>query len=297
MNNSMIEFLNDHFHTHFKKKRKKRYSARSRYLRLVGIFFGCVFILFAYARFTTRTTVTYQNNSDPSITTNSRLVKISTKYNPKNELMVSHFYVGNPKNVSDVSDDSNLTNLKYSVKYKSAKGDYKHLQSRIVRVNDHYFVVETHGIKPGFLVLRYDITPHKINKTLDTTYKKGNTVWCFVDENKVKKSSGLLPASKDMYSVNYTSFVVKKYQHSIDELTKDINIARKAKKADRKLIKKLQNKMETAIPSDKDDLQDQVDETKSDIRQQDQIIRQSKRKIKKIGERIDNVQSTSGADD
>lgn len=63
------------------------------------------------------------------------------------------------------------------------------------------------------------------------------------------------------------------------------------------MIKKLQNKMETAIPSDKDDLQDQVDETKSDIRQQDQIIRQSKRKIKKIGERIDNVQSTSGADD
>lgn len=297
MYNSIITFFNETFDTHFKHKRKKKYSARTHYLRLVGTFLSVIAGLFIYARLSTKTTVAYQNNSNPAVTSTSKMEKISTKYNPKTGLMVSQFYIGNPKKVGDISDDSNLTNLKYSVKYKSVKGDYKHLKTRLIRINDHYFAIETHNIEPGFLVFRYDITPKKINKTLSTSYNAHNTINFYVNEKDVKKATALLPASKDMYRVDYTSFVVHKYQHAINELSKDINSAKKAKKADKKLIEKLQTKLEAAVPSDQEDLQSQIDETKTDIHEQNQLISQSKHKIKRYEERISNVQDNNVDDD
>lgn len=163
----------------------------------------------------------------------------------------------------------------------------------MIRINDHYFALETHNVEPGFLVFRYDITPKKINKTLSTSYNAHNTINFYVNEKDVKKAPALLPASKDMYRVDYTSFVVHKYQHAINELSKDINSAKKAKKADKKLIEKLQTKLEAAVPSDQEDLQSQIDETKTDIHEQNQLISQSKHKIKRYEERISNVQDNN----
>ena len=67
MYNSIITFFNETFGTHFKHKRKKKYSACTHYLRLVGTFLGVIASLFIYARLSTKTTVAYQNNSNPAV--------------------------------------------------------------------------------------------------------------------------------------------------------------------------------------------------------------------------------------
>ena len=54
---------------------------------------------------------------------------------------------------------------------------------------------------------------------------------------------------------------------------------------------------QAAVPSDQEDLQSQIDETKTDIHEQNQLISQSKHKIKRYEERISNVQDNNVDDD
>lgn len=297
MKNNIIDFLNKYCGTHIQKKRKKKYEARKNFLTLVTFLVGFVFVVIICSAFTQKTSIKISNNSSPLVTQNSELTKVSSEYNPKSGLIVSQFYIGNPKKMSDVSDDVNLANLKYKVSYKSFKGNYKAYKTKFIRINDHYFVVETTGVNPDFKILRYDIEPEKIDKALSTNYTKDNLIKIYVQESQVEKRNSLFAVNKDMYQDDYTTYIVSRYEKEIKHKSQEIVQANKVKTADEKLINKLQSRLDNAVNEDKEQIQSEIDDTKSDITQQKLNIKAAKKEIKKLEDRIDNVQMNQGDSD
>lgn len=272
-----------------KFKRRKRYAARRNYLIWIAIFgVFCLFVMFSPLW----TGVKYSkpvNQSSPGVTQNARMYKVDSKYNPKLGLLISEFYIGNEQKMSDVSSEKQLDNLTYKTKYKIRKGDDSQYRTKLVRVNDHFIVLETTGVQPGFVTLRYDITPKKINKNLSTEYQRNNVINFYVEESNVKKQSSLFKTGKQMYQIDYTNFVVGKYQDAIKHKHKQISHYRSIKQADKSLVQKLNVQLDNAVKSDKGDIQNQIDDAESDISDQNKNIKSAKKSIKNYQDRIENV--------
>lgn len=296
MNNDMIKWLNENLGLHLKTKRKKKYATRKKYLIFSISLVGALLLTIIISMFSKGPKVKHFNASDPMVTQVSKMQKVSSKYNPKTGLLVSTFYISNPSKVSDVTDDKNLANIKYKINYKELRGNVNDLTTKKIKIDDHYFVLITRGVAPGFQVLRYDISPKKIDSALNTDYREQNTISFYVDEDSVKRNNSLTEMSKDMYRMDYIAFVVEKYQDAIKKDGRAIKRYKRAKEADKKLIKKLNNKLENAIKSDQDDIQSQIDDTQSDLDQQNANIKSAKKEIKILTERIDNAQQNQDAD-
>lgn len=268
------------------RPRTKKYTVSNRYR--LG-FLGALLLFFAILG-----TVAHANKNNVQIddsginryiTSSSSIENTHTDYNPRRRAVVSHFYVGNLKNVDDVDDVSNLQNIKYEVSAVSKSDPKKKLPSRVLKVNDNYFVVIT-KVPSNFGVLKLIITPRKINRHLETDLTNYADPKFYIYESKTKVQPYLIVGNLSTYQVNYEQFLAKNYRHKIKINLEKVKTAQATIAADNASINKLMEKKESAVDEEADDLQRQIDTRKDDIKTQNLKISDAKKEIQKYRDRL-----------
>lgn len=265
------------------------HKSRKSYLRRTFIFLGFIITLLILPAFFSRDKrYTVPQNSSADVSAISKMKKIETKYNPDTHLMVSHFYVGDPNDIDSASDDRNLANIKYKITYSIENNVEKKYPTKIRKVNDHYFVVETKRVLPGFSVFGYNITPTKIQPNLETDCDN-SSINIYLSEDKIQKSNNLVPHKVTFYQENYKQYVLKNYQNVIAKETVAIREKQKLIDEDNRLLAKLKLKLDKAYSKDKTSIEDQIVDTENDIHGQEKSIDASKKRIEEYKDRTSHL--------
>lgn len=279
----------------FKKKKKhviqKKFSARNTYLKGVGGFL-LGFILILTLGFFTRQkpSLDAEELVNYNLVGSSKMYQIDTKYDPNNQLLITQYYIGDMSDIDSETDAAALTNLKYDVKSGTTKGKDT-LTTRGIRVNDHFLVVITKNLEPGFSALQYQINPVPINKALG---KQGAEQCVFIlEEGKLKTYRNLRVETKEGYQSIYNQFLTKKYEKMLKDNDKVIKNAEAKIKANTELIAKLKDKIANADTDDTNDLQSQISDAQSDIVSQKDKISDAKKTINKVNKRLISINNAS----
>lgn len=258
----------------------EKYHHRKIFLRFV---FGFLVIFGAIAMspyYVGQGKVNVTKQTEANVVGNAEMQKIKSRYNPKTGLLVSEFFVGNPEDINDISSDRDLSNIKYENREMIQKGNQT-VKSKFIKVNDHFFVIETKQVPKGFNMFKYMILPEIKDKSIDVdSFEKDNVLQFYVSESKVKQDSKLESKDKSEYGQNYLAMVVNAYQKKIDHAEKRIKIARATKQSDQEQISKLKAKKHLASNSQKEDFESQIDNLEQDIAQQEETVARNKATIK-----------------
>lgn len=269
-----------------KRPRTKKYTLSNKYrLSFLGTIFAFFLLLYLAASANKSNIQIDDSGSNRYITSMSSIKNTRTDYNPRRHSVISHFYIGNMKNIDDVSDISNLQNINYRISAVSKSNPNKKLQSTVLKVNDNYFVVIT-KVPSNFDVLKLTIAPHKINAHLDTDLTNYANPKFYFYESKLKVQPYLIVGNLGTYQVNYEQFLAKNYRQKIKFNLEKVKTAQATIAADNASINKLMSKKESAMDEEADDLQRQIDTRKDDIKAQSFKIIDAKKEIQKYRERL-----------
>lgn len=261
-------------------KSHEKFHHRKIFLRVVFRFLIVFGIIAASPYYVGPGKVNVTKQTETTVAGNAEMQRIKSRYNPNTGLLVSEFFVGNPQDINDISSDRDLSNIKYEFRDQVQHGNQPG-KSKFVKVNDHYFVIETRDLQKGYNMFKYMILPEIKDKSIDVDgFEKDNILQFYISESKVKQDSKLEPKSKSEYQENYLAMVVGAYQKKIDRAEHRIKVARATKKSDKEQIDKLQAKKDVASNSQKDDFDSQIANLKQDIDQQNETIAKSKATIK-----------------
>lgn len=268
---------------------KDPHKSRKKYIKSVIIFFSiiiCTLTLSILWNKDKRYTV--PKNSATDVSTISKMEKVYTAYNPNTHLLVSHFFVGNLDNVESAADDRNLANIKYKITYSITNGQAKKYPTKLVKVNDHYFVIETRKVEPGYKILGYQITPTKIKTDLETDCTN-DEISFYMKEDSINEVDSLTTHSAIFYKENYQGYVRKCYTQMIAK--ENLNIRKKQLliSDDNRMLNKLKAKLDGAYSKDKSTLQQQIVDTESDISRQKSAIKESQKLIEEYKGRINHI--------
>lgn len=275
-------------------KRHEKFRKRKIFLRVASVILVAFITILLSPLYMGAGKVSLSRNDTTDVVTNAKLNKMSSIYNPKTGYLVSEFYVGNKEDVNDLSAEKALTNIKYATRAQIQHGTIgnqsKFVSTRFTKINDHYFVIEARGIKPGFNVIRYDIVPELINSKVETDgFTKNTLIKMYARENKIKLDTTLKPESKSEYAKNYLAMIIKTYTQKISSAKKKIVNAQATIDRDHELINKMNRKKSIASTSQKEDIESQISDYKQDIDNQNQIIKEGKKTIK---EQKENIKAT-----
>ncbi|WEV52108.1 hypothetical protein OZX69_09575 (plasmid) [Lactobacillus sp. ESL0731] len=270
-------------------KPEEPYGHRRKYIRKVYIFLGIIFLGFTIPIFITNNNrYAAPTITESEVTESATLKKIKSQYNPNTHLMVSEFFIGNQNQIDSTSDDKNLANLKYDIGYKIQNKKPATYPTKVIRVNDHFIVIETQNVTPGFGLLEYDIWPEKIDADLNTDCEN-KIVNAYIEEHQVSQISNLTAHNKQYYEQKYKEFALQKYSQQLKNLNNDIKKKHRIISDDNKMLDKLNMKLASAMKEDKSDLQDQINETENDISVQNNDIKHDQISIAEYQKRIDRV--------
>lgn len=261
-------------------KQHEKYHHRKIFIRIFLGFVAVFAVIAASPYYIGSGKVNVAKQTDTSVAGNAEMKKIKSTYNPKTGLMVSEFFVGNTQDVNDISSNRDLSNIKYETREQVQHGGQAG-KSKFIKVNDHYFVIETKGLPKGYNMFKYMILPEIKDKSIDVEgFEKDKILQFYVSESKVKQNSKLKTKTKSGYSENYLAMIVGAYQKQIHHAEKQIRIARATKKSDQDQIDKLKAKKHLASNTQKDDFDSQIENLKQDISQQETTIEKAKSTIK-----------------
>lgn len=261
-------------------KRHQKYRRRKLFLRFVYGFLFLFLAIFSTKYFLAPQKINITKQTDTSVVGDASMYRVSSKYNPRTKLLVSEFYVGNKSDVNDVSADKDLSNIKYEMREAVQTGTNAG-KSKLVKVNDHFFVIETTNLPKGYAMFKYMIHPVLIDKNVETEgYDDQTLIQYYVRESKVKNDLSLRPKDKFEYTKNYTDILVKAYNKKIKRAQKQIAKSEASIKSDRQQIAKMRAKKEIASNSQKEDLDSQISDLKQDIEQEEQTLKQERHAIK-----------------
>lgn len=274
------------------KKRKEKFSIRKKYLK--GFFsfvsvLATVLVIAVIKNSTNNNIDTSDLDNNRNVIGNAVMTPVDIKWDPSQELLISQYFIGNPKDVDAVDDDSKLANLTYKTYAavpETSKADPK---SKTIRVNDHYIVVVSTGVSEGFDVINYQFKPEALNKSLGTNDAQVTSF--LVKESQLKRYRKLRVEPKEGYIVSYDEFLISNYKKSLAKAKEKVVKAEKRIAGNEDLITKLKDKMVDATDSDATDLQSQIDDAKDSIDQDKALIETQKKEQKHYQDRINSVQS------
>ncbi|KJY59092.1 hypothetical protein JF75_05520 [Lactobacillus kimbladii] len=275
-------------------KPKDPYQNRKKYIKHTIIFVGLILVGMIGPLFMTHNNryAIPQTFGSNNITQNATIKKVKSNYNPDTHLMVSEFFIGDQNDIDNASEDRNLANIKYDVKYLIQNNKNQRYPTKIVRVNDHYIVVITENVTPGYGLLTYNITPQKIKSALNTDCEN-STLAFYIKEGQVPEKTNLSIHESQFYEQNYKDFALRNYQQKLIKLAKKIKEKENIITEDNKLLAKLNDKLESALKQNKSDLQDQIQDTEGDIAEQNKEIKSLKKEITDYQDRINHVTITN----
>ena len=269
------------------------YKYRKSYLRRTIVFLLVIFLGFTIPLFINNKNryITPKVNNTAYVTDGATLKKVQSQYNPDTHLLVSEFFIGDQNNIDNTAEDKNLANIDYAIKYQIQNQKKTNYPTKISRVNDHFMVVETQNVSPGYGILEYDITPKKIKPDLDTDCSN-DILNAYVQEATVKQAKGLTVHNAAFYQQIYKDFAINNYQARIKELNQNIKKRTRIIADDNRILAKLNTKLETAFKQDKSDLQDQINDTENHINIQNTAVKANKTKITEYENRINHAAMT-----
>lgn len=222
-------------------KRHKKYEIRKRFLTITGVVVAAFIAILCSPLYMGGGKVNLSRPTTTTVANNAEIKKISSALNPKTGFMVSEFYVGNSENVDDLTADRALSNIKYQTRAMVQHGG-NNGQTTFKKVNDHFFVMETKGLTPGFNVIRYDIIPQLIDKNIETDgFVKNTWIKFYTRESDVAHKNVETRPVKS-YNNDYISFVTAKYEKKISNAKTNIKNAEATKKRDQQMIDKMKAK-------------------------------------------------------
>ena len=275
-----------------KRKRRKKYSVRGKYLSkaymLLGAFLTILMLSFATSKHKDDLD-TSALGSDTNVVGTSNMYRIDTKWDPTKQLLITQYFIGNKNDVDAVDDDAKLANLTYKTYGAVPETTKTTPTTETIKVNDHYIVVVSKGVGEGFTAIQYQMKPEAINKSLGVG--EASTPAFILKENNLTRYRKLRVESKDVYQTFYYKFLIKNYKIKLNKATKSLEKSQSRIKANDELIEKLKAKQMNASDSDATDLQEQIDDINDQIKEdKDNIISQSKTKDH-YEKRIASVQS------
>lgn len=270
-------------------KRHKKYKKRKKFLSVVWSLVLVLVVLLMSPLYTGGGKVNLKNTDNQSVVSGAEVYKISSKLNPQTGFMVSEFFVGDKKDVDSVSADAALSNIKYDYRSVVQHGGANGI-SKMIKVNDHYFVIETKGLKPKFNVLRYDIAPELINSKIDTEgFQKDSWLKFYTKESDVEKDASLQASNLRTYSKHYTNFILKSYYKVKTQKLKQVQSLEDTIAHNEKVLDKLRKEKALASQTQREEIDDQISNMKDDINTDKQNIRQIKKEISQLNGNIDAV--------
>lgn len=260
-------------------KRHKKYEIRKRFLTITGVVVAAFIAILCSPLYMGGGKVNLSRPTTTTVANNAEIKKISSALNPKTGFMVSEFYVGNSENVDDLTADRALSNIKYQTRAMVQHGG-NNGQTTFKKVNDHFFVMETKGLTPGFNVIRYDIIPQLIDKNIETDgFVKNTWIKFYTRESDVAHKNVETRPVKS-YNNDYISFVTAKYEKKISNAKANIKNAEATKKRDQQMIDKMKAKKKISSASQADDIDSQINDYQSDIANQNETIKKEKTEVK-----------------
>lgn len=287
-------------------KRKKTFARRKKWTTGLGIALASVALIFGAAWFTRDKNPEIETDSSDlttQIAQSSSIMVTESDWNPNESLLISKVFVGNSKDIDDVSDDAVLLNLDYKAKAATAisstmKG--RKVKGEVLRINKHYFVVIFKGMLSGFNAIRVDITPVKLSKFASTN-NLPSTLSFFVKEKKVKSNTRLVKDTKEKYLQDYRNYKVSWYKNKISKDETKISHSQKSIESNQKLIDQLTKEngndagSASSSSSNTGTIQSQVDELNSEIVISKQEISKKEKEISEYQKRIQ--QTIAGEND
>lgn len=268
---------------------KDPHKSRKKYIKSVVIFLAIILCTLVFSMLWNKDSrYTVPKNSATDVSTISKMKKVYTAYNPNTHLLVSHFFVGNLDNVESAGDDRNLANIKYKITYSTTNGQVKKYPTKLIKVNDHYFVIETGKVEPGYKIFGYQITPTKIKTDLETDCIN-DEISFYMKEDSINEVDSLAAHNAIFYKANYQGFVRKCYTKMIEK--ENLNIRKKQLliSDDNKMLTRLKAKLDGAYSTDKSTLQEQIVDTQNDIGKQKSAIKESQKLIQEYKGRINHI--------
>lgn len=274
-------------------KKKKRIlpkgARRKRYLTMFYSAVGLVMFSFIIPLFVGKKDVTAVTDSSLGFGTNISLVVTQKEYNSKNHTIKTQFYIGNPSDVDDVTNAKDLSNVKYKVNAVTQKGNQETLETNAKKVNDNYLEVVTKNVDPEFKIIRYEITPMKINSKVDTNISKSAMVKLYVKDKDLTKTSSDLSLNGSSMQQDYLNYIVKNYQQSIKDLEKQVAKSKETIKQDRKTISSLDIRKVSAVGEAKTEIKNQIEDLKQDVQLQNDAIKETQKSISEYKKKIDKI--------
>lgn len=278
------------------KKRKNKYARRKRWLRIIFGVAATILLSLAVAYMTRDKSVTIDSSDiDNSITSSSTAYKDSIVWNKNNGQLIAKIFIGNMKDIDDVTDDSNLSNLDYdaslaTVSTGSMAGQT--IKSSVHRVNNHYIVLVFDGVKKDFAAARINLTPVKIYKSVDTDVSNSGTF--YVEESKVKIDNNAKEETTEVYKNSWQKYKIDWYKNKISKCNKKIDKYQKRISGNNDLIKKLQAekaKKDKISSAAGDKIQNQIDELNQTNTQTRSLIADTQKDIKTYQAKINMTES------
>lgn len=273
------------------KKRKKKFSTRTKYLHKVVAYIGLFMALIGVAFLTSKKDGIDPNalTGTPNVVGSSDVNLVDAKWDREQQLLISQYFIGNTSDVDSVQDDASLANLTYKTFGGIPSTVEANPKTTTMKINDHYIVVVTRGLPEGFQLIRYQVKPEALNKSLGVGDAQVATV--FLKENKLKKYRKLRVESKDIYKQDYNKFLLTSYERIVKKANKSIQKSQIKIKESEDLIAKLRAKQVGADDSDAQELNDQISDIEDKIDDSKANIRLQTKKVNQYQKRIDSVKT------
>lgn len=274
------------------KKRKRKFTRRKRWLRIIFGTVAVILLSLAVAFMTRDRSVVIDNDDiENNVTQASAAYKDSIVWNKENGQLIAKIFIGNMKDIDDTTDDANLSNLNYTaILVASPEGSMpgKKINGTVHRVNNHYIVLAFSGVKKGFSVVRIDMTPKKIYKSLNTDISGAEKF--YIKEAKVKTDKNTREETTEVYNGSWQKYKINWYKKAIAKCNKKIEKYQNQISGNNDVAKKLQaEKAKKAKISSTaaDNIQNQIDDLNQTNSQLQTSIANTQKEIQGYQAKID----------
>lgn len=274
------------------KKRKRKFARRKRWLRIIFGTMAAILLSLAVAFMTRDRSVEIDDESiSNNVTQTSIAYEDSVVWNKQNGKLIAKIFIGNMDNIDDASDDANLSNLSYTTSMATSPDGSmagEKLKGSVHRVNSHYIVLAFDGIKEGFGVVRIDLVPQKIYKSLDTDLDGSEKF--YVKEKSVKTSKNVREETTEVYKGSWQKYKINWYENKIVKCNKRIKKYQSQISGNNDVAKKLQAekaKKAKISSTGADEIQSQIDQLKQTNSQLQTSIADTQKEIQGYQAKID----------
>lgn len=274
------------------KKRKRKFARRKRWLRIIFGTVAAILLSLAVAYMTKDKSITIDSDDiNTAVTQSSSAYEDSVVWNKESGRLIAKIFIGNKDNIDDVNDDSNLSNLTYTVSLAtlidgSMKG--QRVKGTVHRVNNHYVVFAFDGVKEGFGLVRIDMEAKEIHPSVNTEFNPSEQF--YIKETKVKTSNNIREETTEVYKNSWQKYKINWYKKEIAKFSKKIKEYQSQISGNNDVAKKLQAekaKKAKISSTGADEIQSQIDQLKQTNSQLQTSIADTQKEIQGYQAKID----------